>query len=310
MDRIDRFRIFTRVVEAGGFTRAAQSLGLPRSSVSAAVLGLEARLGARLLHRTTRKVSLTQDGRVFYERCLQLLADVAEVEDLFRPSAAGPTGTLRIDAPGRIGRLVIAPALPEFLDRYPGVNIELGVTDRAVDLIADSVDCVVRVGPQRDSGLVARPIGELPLVNVASPAYLARHGVPETPADLEGHFAVNYASPSGGRVEPWEWIDNGVGRVRPMAARVTVNNAEASIACCLAGLGLIQIPAYDVARCLETGELVEVMPAWRPAPLPIMLLYPDRRHAPRRLRLFADWLVALLRQQTLPPSASPRTTRP
>lgn len=310
MDRIDRFRIFTRVVEAGGFTRAAQSLGLPRSSVSAAVLGLEARLGARLLHRTTRKVSLTQDGRIFYERCLQLLADVAEVEDLFRPSAAGPTGTLRIDAPGRIGRLVIAPALPEFLDRYPGVNIELGVTDRAVDLIADSVDCVVRVGPQRDSGLVARPIGELPLVNVASPAYLARHGVPETPADLEGHFAVNYASPSGGRVEPWEWIDNGVGRVRPMAARVTVNNAEASIACCLAGLGLIQIPAYDVARCLETGELVEVMPAWRPAPLPIMLLYPDRRHAPHRLRLFADWLVALLRRQTLPPSASPRTTRP
>jgi len=310
VDRIDQFRIFTRVVEAGGFTRAAQSLGLPRSSVSAAVLGLEARLGARLLHRTTRKVSLTQDGRIFYERCLQLLADVAEVEDLFRPSAAGPTGTLRIDAPGRIGRLVIAPALPEFLDRYPGVNIELGVTDRAVDLIADSVDCVVRVGPQRDSGLVARPIGELPLVNVASPAYLARHGVPETPADLEGHFAVNYASPSGGRVEPWEWIDNGVGRVRPMAARVTVNNAEASIACCLAGLGLIQIPAYDVARCLETGELVEVMPAWRPAPLPIMLLYPDRRHAPHRLRLFADWLVALLRQQTLPPPASPRTTRP
>ncbi|MGV2980873.1 LysR family transcriptional regulator [Camelimonas sp. ID_303_24] len=300
MDRIDQFRIFARVVEATSFTRAAQSLGLPRSTVSAAVLGLEMRLNARLLHRTTRKVSLTQDGRLFYERCLQLLADVAEVEDLFRPSA-GPKGTLRIDAPGRIGRLIIAPALPGFLEQYPGVNITLGVTDRAVDLIADSVDCVVRVGPQRDSGLIARPIGALPLINVASPAYLARHGAPATPADLDGHFAVNYASPSGGRVEAWEWIDNGVQHARPMAARVTVNNAEASIACCLAGLGLIQIPAYDVARHLAAGELVEVMPAWRPEPLPIMLLYPDRRHAPHRLRLFADWLVALLRREALPP---------
>jgi len=307
MDRIDQFRIFTRVVEAASFTRAAQSLGLPRSSVSAAVLELEKRLDARLLHRTTRRVSLSQDGRVFYERCLQLLADVAAVEELFRP-AAGPTGTLRIDAPGRIGRLIIAPALPAFLDRYPGVNIELGVTDRPVDLIADSVDCVVRVGPQRDSGLIARPIGELPLVNVASPAYLARHGVPETPADLDAHVAVNYAPPSGSRVEPWEWIEDGALHARPMPARVTVNNAEASIACCLAGLGLIQIPAYDVADYLKTGDLVEVMPAWRPEPLPIMLLYPERRHAPHRLRLFADWLVALLRQRTLAPVAAPRQT--
>ena len=192
MDRIDLFRIFARVVEASSFTRAADSLGLPRSSVSAAVAELEGRVAARLLHRTTRKVAPTQDGAAFYERCLRVIADVEETEGLFRHGGAKPTGRLRIDVPGRIGRLVIAPALPAFLDTHPGLEVILGVTDRAVDLVEESVDCELRVGPLTDSGLIARAVGTLPLINVASPAYIAGYGQPTRPDDLANHWAVNY----------------------------------------------------------------------------------------------------------------------
>ncbi|WP_454850553.1 LysR family transcriptional regulator [Rhizobium binxianense] len=299
MDRIDLFRIFTRVVECASFTRAADTLGLPRSSVSAAVIDLEARVGARLLHRTTRKVSPTQDGVAFYDRCLRLIADVEETEGLFRQTAAQPSGKLRIDVPGRIGRLVIAPALPEFLERYPEIDIDLGVTDRAVNLVEDSIDCVLRVGTLGDSGLIARSIGNLLLINVASPAYLERYGTPESPADLAAHLAVNYASPSSGRVENWEWIEDGKLRSVPMAGRVTVNSAEAYIACCLAGLGLIQIPAYDVREHLASGELVELMAGHRAEPMPMTLLYPHRQHLSRRLQVFADWLETVLKRELL-----------
>lgn len=299
MDRIDLFRIFARVVECASFTRAADTLGVPRSSVSAAVIDLEARVGARLLHRTTRKVAPTQDGAAFYERCLRLIADVEETENLFRQMSAQPHGKLRVDVPGRIGRLVVAPALPEFLDRHPGIDIDLGVTDRAVNLVEDSVDCVLRVGPLGDSGLIARTIGDLALINVASPAYLARHGTPQVPADLGAHLAVNYASPSSGRVEEWEWIEDGEMRRLSMRGRVTANSAEAYIACCLAGLGLIQIPAYDVRRHLNAGELVEVMRDHRAAPMPLTLLYPHRQHLSRRLQVFADWIEAVLRRELL-----------
>ena len=299
MDRIDLFRIFARVVECASFTRAANTLEMPRSSVSAAVIELETRVGARLLHRTTRKVSPTQDGAAFYDRCLRLIADVEETEGLFRQTSVGPTGNLRIDVPGRIGRLIIAPALPEFLDRHPQLDIELRVTDRAVNLVEESVDCVLRVGPLSDSGLIARKIGDLPLINVASPAYLAQHGTPAAPDDLGTHLAVNYASPSTGRVEDWEWVENGEVRMIPVGGRVTVNSAEAYIACCLAGLGLIQIPAYDVKRHIDAGELVEVMPGYRAAPMPMTLLYPHRQHLSRRLQVFADWLEQLLRRDIL-----------
>lgn len=296
MDRIDLFRTFCRVVECASFTRAADTLGLPRSSVSAAVIDLEARVGARLLHRTTRKVSPTQDGAAFYERCLRLIADVEETEGLFRQTAVGLSGKLRIDVPGRIGRLIIAPALPEFLARYPQLDIELRVTDRAVNLVEESVDCVLRVGALSDSGLVARKIGDLALINVASPAYLAAYGTPGSLGDLGAHLAVNYASPSTGRVEDWEWIESGEVRMVPLRARATVNSAEAYIACCLAGLGLIQIPAYDVRSRLDAGELVEVMPDHRAAAMPMTLLYPHRQHLSRRLQVFADWLEALLKR--------------
>ncbi|NJO54419.1 MAG: LysR family transcriptional regulator [Bacteroidales bacterium] len=299
MDRIDLFRVFARVVECSSYTRAADTLGLPRSSVSAAVIDLEGRVGARLLHRTTRKVSPTQDGAAFYERCLRVIADVEETESLFRQNPARPSGKLKIDVPGRIGRLIIAPALREFLARYPEIDIDLGVTDRAVNLVEDSIDCALRVGTLASSGLIARPVGKLLLINVASPAYCKEYGIPATPAELESHLAVIYASPSTGRVEEWEWTEGGALRTLPMRGRVTVNSAEAYIACCLAGLGLIQIPAYDVRRHIEAGELVDVMPAHRAAPIPMTLLYPHRQHLSRRFQVFADWLEGLLKREIL-----------
>lgn len=299
MDRVDMFRIFTRVVECASFTRAANMLGVPRSSVSVAIHDLEQRVGARLLHRTTRHVSPTQDGVAFYERCLRLIAEIEDTENLFRHTEAQPSGRLRVDVPGRIGRLIIAPALPEFLAHYPQIDIDLGVTDRAVNLVGDAVDCVLRVGPLSDSGMIARPIGKLQLINVATPDYLARHGTPATPDDLTDHWAVNYASPSSGRVEDWEWMEDSGMRSKPMRGRVTVNSAEAYIACCLAGLGLIQIPAYDVRAHLEAGELAEVMPDYRAEPMPITLIYAHRQHLSRRMHVFTEWLETLLRRELL-----------
>lgn len=299
MDRIDLFRIFARVVECASFTRAADMLGMPRSSVSAAIQELEIRMGARLLNRTTRRVTPTQDGLVFHERCLRVIAEIEDVEGLFRESRSGPGGLLRIDVPSRIGRLVVAPALPAFLSLYPDIEVSLGMTDRAVNLVEENIDCAVRVGAPADSRLIGRSIGVLPLINVASPAYLVEHGIPLHPQDLGGHKAVRYASPSTGRIEDWEWTEGAALRTLAIKGSVIVNSAEAYIACCLAGLGLIQIPAYDVKTHLAAGELVEVMPGHRAEPMAMSLLYLHRRHRSRRLTVFVDWLEELLKRELL-----------
>lgn len=297
MDRLELLRIFMRVVDSASFTRAANTLDLPRSTVSSAIRQLEERVGARLIHRTTRQVSATHDGLAFYERCQHLLIDYEEAESLFRAAHTHLHGKLRIDVPGRIGRRIIAPALPEFFARHPDIEIELGVTDRAVDLIQESIDCALRVGPLSDSTLIARKIADLGLVNCASPAYLEANGTPRKIADLDRHFAVNYASPATGRIEEWEWVEKGTIRTRPMRAKVTVNNAEAYIACCLAGLGLIQVPAYDVADHLASGRLVEIMTRHKAAPMPMHIVYSHRQHLSRRLKAFVDWMTDLLQQR-------------
>ncbi|GBQ28983.1 LysR family transcriptional regulator [Acetobacter estunensis NRIC 0472] len=294
MDRIDLFRVFLRVAETSSFSQAAISLNLPRSSVSTAIQELEARVGARLFARTTRKVALTTDGRLFHGHALRVVSDMEEAEGLFRHTPEDARGLIRVDMPGRIGRLIVAPALPGFLDRHPGIDVMLGVTDRAMDLVEKGVDCALRVGALADSRLIGRLIGRLEIINVASPSYLARHGTPMSPQDLSEHFAVPYASPTTGRIEDWEWEEDGAVRTQTLRSRVRVNSAEAQIACCVAGLGLIQIPAYDVRPQLERGELVEILPDWRAESLPLTLLYPERRHASVRLRVFTDWLVPLI----------------
>ncbi|WP_321886989.1 LysR family transcriptional regulator [Paraburkholderia bannensis] len=297
MDRIDLFRVFVRVVVCANFTRAADTLGMPRSSVSAAIQELENRVGTRLLNRTTRKVTTTQDGAALYDRCLRLIADVEETENLFRSADVSSAGTLRVDMPSRIGRLIVTPALPAFLDAYPQIDVEINATDRPVDLIEERIDCALRVGTLNESELIARPIGTLALINVASPAYLARHGTPRDPDDLAYHTPIGYASPASGRLAPWEWVDGDRTRTLAIKGRVTVNNAEAYIACCLTGLGLIQIPAYDVEAHIRAGELVEVLPGYRAPPMPVTLLYLHRQYLSRRFQVFADWFVELVRIQ-------------
>ena len=303
MDRIDLLRIFIRVAESGSFTHAADTLQMPRSTVSTAVQELENRLGTRLLARTTRSVRLTDDGRMFQQTALRLLGDFEDAENQFRLYRSQTRGHVKVNLPSRIGRLIVAPALPEFLDRYPGLDIELGMTDRSINLAEDGTDCVLRVGPLQDSSLIGRKLGLLPVFNVASPSYLAQHGTPQTPADLSAHQAVLYASPTTGRIEDWEWEHDGREDSRPVRGRVTVNSAEGAVACCLAGLGLAQLPAYDVLPHIRRGELVDILPQWRAAPLPMTLLYPHRTHLSRRLEVFTDWLTGLLDTHCFPRDA-------
>lgn len=294
MDRVDQLRIFLRVAQCGSFTLAADQLALPRASVSTAVQQLEGRLGVRLLHRTTRRVSLTPDGEALLERARAVVADVDELEQQFRPAGGALAGRLRVDLPSRVARRLVAPALPAFLERHPGIEVELGSSDRAVDLVHEGIDCALRVGALAASSLVARPLGTIRLINCASPAYLARHGVPRTPADLPRHLAVNYATPNYGRAAAWEWEEHGRLQTLTMRAQVSANNAETYIACCLAGLGLIQIPAFDVREHLEAGELVEVLPGWAAPAMPVQIVYPHRRHLSRRVRAFNGWLAQVL----------------
>ncbi|RSZ35201.1 MULTISPECIES: LysR family transcriptional regulator [unclassified Variovorax] len=294
MDRIDLLQVFVSVAETGSFTRAADRLGLPRASVSTAVQQLETRLGSRLLHRTTRRVGLTPDGEVMLERARALVADMEDMEQQFLPANGQVSGRLKVDVPSRIARRLIAPALPDFFGRHPAIELELGSSDRAVDLVLEGVDCALRVGPMASSSLVARPLGQFTLINCASPAYLARHGTPRTPADLPQHTAVNYASPTSGRAAPWEWQRDGETATLRMRSQVAANNAETYIACALAGLGLIQIPAYDVREHLAAGELIEVLPDARAEPLPVQLVYPHRRNLSRRMQAFAGWLETVL----------------
>jgi DNA-binding transcriptional LysR family regulator len=296
MDKLDQYRVFIQVAEMGSFIKAAHALDRPRASVSAAVQQLESAIGARLLHRTTRQVRLTSDGAQFLERVKVLLADAEDIEQLFQTRQRQISGRLNVDVPSRIARRLIAPALPGLLRRYPRLQLGLGSTDRSIDLVQEGVDCAVRVGSPRDSSLVVRPLGHIALINCASPGYLREFGIPEHPQDLAlGHWAVGYASSTTGREVAWEFLGANGEQQMPVSSRVVVNNAESYIACCRAGLGLIQIPRFDVQHLLDQGELVEVMPGFRATSMEISALYPHRRQRSRRLNVFIEWFEAILK---------------
>lgn len=294
MDRLQTMAVFVRVAETESFTAAAKGMGLTKASASNAIRALEQRVGTRLLHRTTRRVRLTQDGAVFFDRCKELLSEVEETETLFQKSDIALSGRIRVDLPSRLARLQVIPALPRFLREHPGLELELGTTDRAVDLIREGYDCVVRVGWLSDSGLVARRVGEVPLINCASPDYLKRHGRPRRLEDLEKHYLVHYVSTLGQRPEGFEYEEDGAWKERPMRGLITVNNAEASVAAAVAGLGLIQTPALGLEAELGERRLVEVLPEHPARSMPMAILYPHRRHLSRRVRVFMDWLEQLL----------------
>lgn len=295
MDRIEAMRLYARIVELGSFTAAADDLNLPRATVTHAIKRLEARLGAQLLQRTTRRVRTTRDGEVYYGHCRRLLTDLDEVETDFREAATSPRGRLRVDLPGSFARMRILPRLPEFCARYPGIELDIGTGDRFVDLLREGVDCVLRAGRLGDSGMIGRQVGLLEQITIASAGYVREHGVPRSLAELStGHLAVNWASPTTRRVEPLEFMVGKRRREVALPSRVTVNGVDAYLGCCEAGLGIVQFPRYHLADELANGALVELLPDTPPPPLPLTVLYPSQRQMPARLRVFVDWLAELV----------------
>ncbi|WP_339070220.1 LysR family transcriptional regulator [Pseudomonas idahonensis] len=296
MDKLEQYRVFIQVADMGSFIKAAHVLELPRATVSSAVQQLETALGTRLLHRTTRHVQLTADGAILLERARRLLADASELSQLFQHRQVDVSGRLNIDVPSRIARRLIVPALPQWLAQYPDLQLALGACDRSIDLVQEGIDCAIRVGSLADSSLIARPLGRLALINCASPAYLAEHGEPRSHQDLQnGQWMVGYASPDTGREQPWEYLQEGREHLLGLPSRVIVNNVENYIACCRQGLGLIQVPRFDVQHLLERGELVQVLHELPVAPMEISALYPDRRHRSRRLNVFIEWFAELIK---------------
>ncbi|AIY41599.1 Transcriptional regulator [Collimonas arenae] len=304
MDKFEAMRIFTRIVELKSFTRAAEDLGYPKSTVTNAIKQMEARLRVRLLHRTTRQVTPTLDGDAYYIRCARLLADLEDAENVFSEAAINPSGKLRIDMHGTLGRHFVLPLLDQFCARYPNIELQIGMGDRLVDLVAESVDCVLRVGELRDSSMVARRLASLEQVTCASPAYLERHGEPHSVDELARHRAVNFFSPQTGKHYPFEFNVDGELREFYIGGSISVNNADAYKLCCQSGFGLIQLPRYGVAQMLATGELREVLAAYRPHPSTVSVLYPHHRQLSPRVRVFVDWLVTIFSAAQLDPSSA------
>ncbi len=299
MDRLLAMQVFTRIVELGAFGKAADSLGLPRASVTLLIKQLERHLGVQLLHRTTRQVSPTLDGHAYYDRCLRLLSDLEETESFFSQTRNNPQGRLRVDLPTSLAARVVIPALPEFCARYPRIQLEVGASDRPVDLIREGVDCVLRAGEVHDTSLMARPLAQLPQITCASSAYLQRHGTPQSIAELQDHLAVNYLSALTGRCFPLDFINDGERIELQLPGSLSVNSAESYVAACEAGMGIIQAPYYHLCEQLAAGTLCEILAQYRPAPMPLTALYPQQRQLSRRVRVFVDWLVELFTREDL-----------
>lgn len=290
MDKVEAMRLFTRIVERRSFTRAAQDLDLPRSTVTEVMQRLETRLGVRLLERTTRQVRPTLDGEAYYQRCMAILAEIEEAEAAF--TGARPSGLLRVDVQGTLARYFMLPGLPGFLDRHPGIQLRVGEGDRYVDLVREGVDCVLRVGRPADSGMVGRQIASLAEGTFASPDYLARHGTPRSPDALEGHRMVGFESSATGGALPLEFRQEGKRRELSLPMTVSVAGAEMYVAMARLGLGLVQVPRYRVQQDLADGALAEVLTAYPPEPSPVYVLYPQNRQLSPRVRVFIDWLSA------------------
>lgn len=297
MDYLDSLRLFVRVVERGSFTSAAADHGIPRSTATEAIRQLETRLGVRLLDRTTRHVAATPDGDQYYQRCLAILADLDDAEAVLRDSE--PHGLLRIDAPGLLTRTFILPALPSFLARYPRIEVQFGQSDRLVDLVREGVDCAIRVGEPADSTLMLRRLGTIEEVTVASPDYLARHGVPRSVDDLDGHLMVGFLSSRTGEVLPLEFNVEGSLREIRLPMRVSANHSDTTADLAQRGFGLIQAPRYRFANDLAEGRLVEVLADCPPSPAPLSALYSRARQSAPRLRAFMDFVVEVFRTADL-----------
>ena len=293
MDRFESMRAFTRVVELASFTKAALSLNLPKTTVSAQILALESRLRVKLLNRTTRRVSVTTDGAAYYERAVRLLHELEEAEAALSQATVNPKGRLRVDVPGSIGRRILVPALCGFFERYPEIELELGCNDRPVDLLEEGVDCVIRGGELQDSSLVARRVGSLKFLTCASPAYIERYGMPQAPADIERHLGVHYFSSKTGKIFEFDFNKDGVETTVSGIRRLVLNDGDSCLAAALAGAGIAQLPTFMVQNHIASGELVIVLGTYLSENLPLYALYPQNRHLSSKVRAFIDWVAEL-----------------
>jgi DNA-binding transcriptional LysR family regulator len=300
MDQLAAMRAFVRVVETGTFTRAAERLDLPKSTITKLVQSLEAHVRTKLLNRTTRRVTVTPDGAAYYERVVRLLSDLDELDGSMTVSQASLKGRIRIDVSASLANLIIIPAISEFHARYPDIQIDVGVSDRPVDLIAENVDCVVRAGELTDQSLIARRIGELRFITCAAPQYLARHGEPRHPRDVEAdHHVVSYFTARTGEHYAMRFAARGeeielIGRYV-----VSVNDGNAYLAATLAGLGIGQLPTFMVQQHLAAGALRQVLAEWTAIVLPLHVVYPPNRHISNKLRVFVDWIAELFASHDL-----------
>ena len=289
IDRLEAMRLFVRVVERGSFTKAAADLNIPRSTATEAVQRLERDLNSRLLDRTTRHVAPTPDGLAYYQRCMSILADLEEAEGALRGHE--PSGLLRIDAPGTLTRVFLLPHLSDFLEKYPKITLQLGQTERLVDLVREGVDCVIRAGQPDDSGMIMRKLGSIPEITCASPEYLEKYGTPSTIKELDGHHMIGFLSSRTGMAMPLEFMDEDTLREINLPAIVVSNDADTVHHLARQGFGLAQAPRYRFKEDLAAGRLIEVLPNALPPPLDLSAFYPQNRQLSPRVRVFLDWLV-------------------
>lgn len=289
MDRFDAMRVFTRVVDRRSFTLAADDLGLPRSTVTDAVKALEARLGVRLLERTTRQVRPTLDGEAHYRRCLSLIADLEDAEGAF--GGAKPRGLLRLEVQGTLARHFLLPTLPGFFAQYPDIEINMSESDRWIDLIREGVDCVLRFGHLPDSDMIARQVVVLERLTCAAPDYFGRYGMPVDPGALDGHRMIGLRSLTTGQLRPMEFMIGDSLREIALPVIMSVTGPESYLATARLGLGLVQVPRFHAEADLARGTLVHVLPDCPPPPVPVSLLYPRNRQLSPRVRVFIDWLM-------------------
>lgn len=288
MDQVKAMKVFVRIYERSSFTLAAEDLNLPRATLTHTLNQFEAWLGTRLLERSTRRVRPTLDGEAYYQRCVQLLAELEEAELAFRSVA--PKGRLRVDLHGTLAKYFVIPALPQFMARYPEIELSISEADRFVDLIAEGVDCVLRAGTLGDSALIGRRVATLRQVTCASPTYLRKYGEPKNLADLEKHRAVNYVSRTTAKLFPFEFMVDGELEEVSIEGALSVFGAEIYSASAVAGLGIIQCPHYRMAELIERGVMREILTETPPPPMPVSVLYPHNRHLSPRVRVFVDWL--------------------
>ncbi|KAB0488748.1 DNA-binding transcriptional regulator, LysR family [Pseudomonas reinekei] len=298
MDRFDAMQAFARVVEAGSFTKAAETLHMSKTTVTQLVQQLEARLRVKLLNRTTRKVNVTADGAVYYERVVRLLADLDDAETSLSSASTVPRGRLRVDVPSPLASMILVPALPAFHARYPDIQIDMGVSDRIVDLIDENVDCVVRGGELTDQSLMARRVGDLQLGVFAAPSYLERVGTPLHPRDLEDseHRIVGFLWARTGRAVPYAMRNHTESLEIKGRYVLAVDDGNAYVAAGLAGMGVLWLPDYLSKPWLARGELVPLFEGWRLEPMPLYVAFPPNRHISRKVRVFIDWVTELMAQ--------------